>query len=154
MKHTLSAILFLVAAAILTVGSPERFFSKPATKEVSHGAWQTYNDDVLAAAKAAGQPVIIDFFADWCVACKELEAVTFSDARVQEAFNGILLLRFDATQPSDQFEQLQKRYGIVGLPYITFIDSKGEWRKDLTLTGFEDAEAFLKRVSKFRAGAP
>lgn len=113
--------------------------------ELLHG-WQPFSPVLLDKAIANNQPVIIDFYADWCVACKELETRTFSDPRVIEKIKKFLPLRYDATRPSEEFESLRQKFNILGLPTLVIYDGK-EWRTDLTLTGFEDANAFLKRLS-------
>ncbi|MBK7843718.1 MAG: sulfite exporter TauE/SafE family protein [Bdellovibrionales bacterium] len=113
--------------------------------EFLHG-WQPYSLLRLEEAIAHDKPVIIDFYADWCVACKELETQTFSDPLVIQKIRNFLPLRFDATRTSEEFESLKQKFGILGLPTIVIYDGK-KWRSDLTLTGFEDATAFLKRLT-------
>lgn len=111
-------------------------------------AWKPYSDEALVAAAHAKKPVIIDFYADWCVACKELEIYTFTDERIRKLSEQFTLLHFDATKSTDTFSTLQRRYHIVGLPNLVFYDRSGNWREDLTLTGFEKADAFLKRMNE------
>lgn len=107
--------------------------------------WHPYSEDLIVKAKQEGKVVVIDFKADWCLACKELELYTFSDPAVLDFGKDFIWLEFDATSPSPELEVLQKKYGIGGLPFVTFYDKTGKWRKDLTLFGFEKADAFLKR---------
>lgn len=113
--------------------------------------WQPYSESALQEAQALQKPVIIDFFADWCLACHELDQKTFSRSEVQVALKDFLKLRFDATKESPALDDLKKRYKIVGLPTIVFIDSKGQWQEAVTLTAFETPEKFIKRVQKSRA---
>ena len=108
--------------------------------------WQTYSTGALEKANLAGQPVIVDFFADWCAACKELDKFTFADPRFHEATKNLVLLKFDATKDSPEMDFLRKKFKMVGLPTVIFYDSKGEWRQDLTLTAFEETPAFLQRI--------
>ena len=110
--------------------------------------WQAYSDEAMAQAKAEGRPVIIDFKADWCVACKELEAFTFSDDRVLKLGQDFVWLYFDATKGSDELNKLRERYSIVGLPFVAFHDKNGRWQEELTVTGFENADKFLVRMQK------
>ena len=109
--------------------------------------WQPYSDEVLRQAAQQGKPVVIDFYADWCAACKELELLTFSQDSVQAEAAKYLFLKIDATEESPSLAELKKKYRVMGLPTLIFINPKGEVRWDLTLTGFEDAEAFVKRLT-------
>lgn len=110
--------------------------------------WSKYSDEALDRAKAEGKPVIIDFFADWCAACKELDQFTFSESSFAEKSKSFALLRFDATRDSAELEKLRRKYGIVGLPTIIFHSADGTWRKDLTLTEFEKIGPFLRRMDE------
>jgi thiol:disulfide interchange protein DsbD len=108
--------------------------------------WQPYSKAAMDAAFREHRPILIDFWADWCVACKELEVGPYSNAEVQSLSQQFLLVKFNATKPSAEFEELKKQYGIVGLPYVGFYDVSGHFRPDLTLTGFERTELFLQRM--------
>ena len=110
--------------------------------------WKAYSEDILRTAASEGKPVMIDFFADWCLACHELEQKTFSDPAVQEALKDFVLLRFDATEDSATLNTLKERYKIVGLPTLIFYDKTGKWRSEFTLNEFEDSASFLKRLEQ------
>lgn len=110
-------------------------------------AWKPYKESILKAALADHKPVIMDFSADWCGACKELEKYTFSDPRVRALSDKFALLHIDATEESAELNALKKQYSIVGLPTMLFFDSSGHLRTELTLTGFEEADAFMKRMT-------
>lgn len=101
----------------------------------------------LAAAKAAGKPAILDFYADWCVSCKEMEKFTFSKTDVQQALAGFVLLQADVTANDDVDQALMKRYGIVAPPDTLFFGADGAEKHALQLTGPEDADKFLKRIA-------
>lgn len=108
--------------------------------------WFSYSDELLQKANREGRPVIIDFHAEWCLSCKELALYTFSDPRVIELGKQFIWLEFDATSPSDQLSELQARYNIGGLPFVVIYNSRGTQDTSLTLTGFESADLFLKRM--------
>lgn len=110
--------------------------------------WQPYSADALALATSQSKPVIIDFWADWCAACHELEEQTFTDPRVRALAQKFVLLKFDATKDSDELKALKKTYNIQGLPTVIFINPNGVWIDALTLTQFEKADLFLKRMEK------
>lgn len=118
------------------------------TLDVPKPDWFNYSDELLEKANREGRPVILDFKADWCLACKELEVYTFSDPRILELGKRFIWLTFDATSPSEELSKLQKKYGIGGLPYVVIYNSKGAQEKSLTLTGFEKADFFLERMKK------
>lgn len=109
-------------------------------------AWQPYRDDLVAEAAKTGKPVLVDFYADWCAACKELELLTFPDSRVRELSEKFTLLKIDATEDSPEVQRLKKKYGVIGLPTMIFYDTSGKVRTDLTVTGFENADIFSGRM--------
>ncbi|MGE3972954.1 MAG: cytochrome c biogenesis protein CcdA [Bdellovibrionales bacterium] len=124
-----------------------RFFSSATLSEnVQKLDWQHYSDELLAKARSEQRPVILDFWADWCVACKELEVFTLTDNAVREKSKDFVLLKLDATNSTDEVNRLKNLYRVVGLPTMIFFDSNGKEKKELTLTGFENADAFLKRM--------
>jgi len=104
-------------------------------------------DRELAAAQVAGKPLLFDFYADWCVSCKEMEAYTFTDPSVQAALAGFVLLKADVTANDDVDQALMKRFGIVGPPATLFFTDKQE-RRPLRLVGFEKSEAFVTRTRR------
>ncbi len=137
----------------LVVLSPIASQWKPTNTENSSKAalkngWQYYSEEAIAKAKAEGRQVIIDFFADWCVACVELDEKTFSTPQFIEATKNMSLLKVDASENFPELADLQKKYEVYGLPTIVFINKKGEIEKEATLTGFEDIEPFMVRLKK------
>jgi len=93
-------------------------------------------------ALAAGRPVMLDFYADWCVSCKEMERFTFSDPQVRQRLNRMVLLQADVTASSPDDEQLLKRFGLFGPPGILFFGSHGQELEGLRVVGFQPAESF------------
>lgn len=110
-------------------------------------------DRQVAAAAAAGKPVMLDFYADWCVACKEMERYTFTDAGVQAALGNAVLLQADVTANDDDDKALLARFEIFGPPTIAFFTADGTERKNFRLVGFTPAERFRAHVvAAFAAG--
>ncbi|MCG9657773.1 protein-disulfide reductase DsbD [Vibrio mediterranei] len=102
----------------------------------------------LAKAKQAGKPVMLDFYADWCVACKEFEKYTFHDASVEPVLSQFVLLQADVTKHQPQDIELLKQMDVLGLPTIEFWDAKGNPVSSARLTGFVPAEDFLQHLRK------
>ena len=99
-----------------------------------------------SAVKAAARPAMLDFYADWCVSCKEMESLTFSDARVQARLAQLNLLRADVTANSADDQFLLKRFKLFGPPGIIFFDDKGN--EVARVVGYESADKFLKSLDK------
>ena len=95
-----------------------------------------------ARLAATDRPVMLDFYADWCVSCKEMERFTFSDARVAERMGQMLLLKADVTANDDEHKALLKRFGLFGPPGIIFFDAEGQEREGMRVVGFMKAEPF------------
>jgi len=102
--------------------------------------------------QSPGKPVMLDFYADWCVSCKEMEAFTFSDARVKPRMGGMLLLQADVTANTPEHKALLKRFHLFGPPGIIFFDAQGRELKGLRVIGYQNADRFLKTLEL--AGAP
>lgn len=96
--------------------------------------------------QAPGKPVMLDFYADWCVSCKEMEAFTFSDARVKPRMAGMLLLQVDVTDNTEEHKALLKRFRLFGPPGIIFFDAQGAELKGLRVIGYQSAERFLRTL--------
>jgi thiol:disulfide interchange protein DsbD len=103
--------------------------------------------ELEAQLAAPGRPVMLDFYADWCVSCREMEAFTFSDARVKAKFERMLLLQADVTANSAEDKALLKRFSLFGPPGIVFFDAQGRELRGLRVIGFQDAERFLKTLA-------
>jgi thiol:disulfide interchange protein DsbD len=103
-------------------------------------------DAAVAGATAAGKPVMLDFYADWCVSCKEMEKFTFNDAAVQAALAGAVLLQADVTANDDADKALLARFEIFGPPTIAFFGRDGVERKNFRLVGFAPAPRFAEHV--------
>jgi thiol:disulfide interchange protein DsbD len=100
----------------------------------------------VASAAAAGKPVMLDFYADRCVSCKEMDRFTFTDAAVQAALAGAVLLQADVTANDDADKALLARFEIFGPPTIAFFGADGVERKNFRLVGFSPAPRFAEHV--------
>jgi thiol:disulfide interchange protein DsbD len=101
-----------------------------------------------ARLKTAGQPVMLDFYADWCVTCKEMERYTFTDVRVQERLGNVLLLQADVTANTEAHRALLKRFRLFGPPGIVFFDADGREVPGLRVIGYQSAETFLRSLDR------
>src|SRR5262249_15830618 len=96
----------------------------------------------VSAAVAAGRPVMLDFYADWCTSCKEMERYTFSDKSVQAALSNAVLLHADVTKNDATDQELLHHFGIFGPPTIAFYGPDGEERRNFRVVGYMKAEDF------------
>lgn len=103
-------------------------------------------DQALQAAK--GKAVMVDFYADWCVSCKEMEAYTFPDAAVKTALQGVNLIKVDVTDYNAQAKALLSRFKLVGPPATLFFNRSGQERSEFRLVGFLAAAEFAAHVRK------
>ena len=96
-----------------------------------------------AVVHSAGRPVMLDFYADWCVSCKEMEKLTFNDPRVRARLDNMLLLQADVTQNTPADRALLKRFNLFGPPGILFFDAQGRELAAQRVIGYQDAARFL-----------
>ncbi|WP_065356624.1 protein-disulfide reductase DsbD [Kluyvera georgiana] len=138
--------IVLLAAALVSVRPLQDWvFGQTVTQSQAHlNFTRISNVESLnaALANAQGKPVMLDLYADWCVACKEFEKYTFSDPQVQQALQNTVLLQADVTANSAQDVALLKHLQVLGLPTILFFDEDGNEQPALRVTGFMDAAAF------------
>ena len=138
--------IILLAAALISVRPLQDWaFGAPAAQNQAHLNFiQISNVDELnhALAQAKGKPVMLDLYADWCVACKEFEKYTFSDPLVQNALKDTVLLQANVTANNAQDKALLKQLSVLGLPTILFFNEQGEEQPSERVTGFMDATAF------------
>lgn len=100
-------------------------------------------EELDARIKTAGKPVMLDFYANWCTSCKEMERLTFADPAVAKRLNKMLLLQADVTANSDEDKALLKRFDLFGPPGIIFFNARGQEIPGLRIVGFQSPEEFL-----------
>ena len=112
--------------------------------------WQEYNPEILIQSKLNQKTLIIDFVADWCIPCKELDKFTFRDEKVKTELQKYITLKADLTL-LDKKDHLQKEYQIKGIPTIIFLKPDGQEIRELRLVGFENAEKFYLRLKRLES---
>ncbi len=100
----------------------------------------------IATAQAQGKPVLLDFYADWCISCKEMEQFTLTETGVQKLLANFVLLRADVTANDDQDKALYKQFGIYGPPAILFFSKTGQEQRAYRVVGFMPADTFRKQL--------
>ncbi len=110
-------------------------------------AWESYSSAKIAEAKAGGKPVMMDFYADWCIPCLELDRKTFTDAAVMSATQEFVRLKVDLTHfDSPESEALRKEYAIAGVPTIVFLDRDGNEVRSSRVVGYLSPSEFLEKL--------
>jgi thiol:disulfide interchange protein DsbD len=111
--------------------------------------WASYSPSAIEAAKVAGKPAIIDFFADWCAPCKRLDEETFTDPRVAEQFKSFVAVKANLTREDDpQVSALRRQFDVHGVPVIVFLGPDGQERRELRLNDWVPPEEFLALMKK------
>ncbi|WP_145542084.1 protein-disulfide reductase DsbD [Yersinia alsatica] len=142
----------LLLTALLIAARPLQdwaFGSNTQQSEIKHLAFKQVADLPqlqTALAQAQGKPVMLDLYADWCVACKEFEKYTFSDEQVQRQLANTVLLQADVTANSAEHAALLKQLNVLGLPTILFFDAQGNEVSNARVTGFMNATEFLQHL--------
>jgi thiol:disulfide interchange protein DsbD len=135
--------------ALLLLGAAGYFAPGPAGGRPL--SFQRYDAQTVAGT---GRPAMIDFSADWCIPCHELDEVTFADPRVRQRLSAYALFRADMTrQDSAEAMALAQKFGIQGMPTIVFLDSNGKEIPGSRLVGYEPPEAFLRRLVRLAPAA-
>ncbi|MBE9582389.1 MAG: thioredoxin family protein [Proteobacteria bacterium] len=108
--------------------------------------WINYDNQSIEQLRSENKPVLIDFYADWCAACKELDRKTFSDKRIVEKSKEFTMVRVDATSPDSKRTHLIRKFKISGLPTVVFMSAKGEELNSLKITGFLKPAEMIRRM--------
>jgi thiol:disulfide interchange protein DsbD len=117
--------------------------------------WRPYSGESLSEARGTEKPVIIDFTADWCAPCRELDEVTFHDPEiVKQAKRDFVMIKVDLTRKGNPVhEKLLRQYEVKGVPTVVFLDREGRERKDLRLVDFLPPDQFLIRMAEVKKGS-
>ena len=163
-KKSVSIVLFFYSLALLmgvlagstSMARPLEFLKPQAVTsmiktEASHAEFITITsikelDNILA--KNEGKKVMLDFYAEWCTSCKELEEVTFSDINVKAKMDEFILVQADVTANGEDEKALSQKYGVFGPPAIIFFDEASEVQKSKTIIGFVEPVEFLTHLNK------
>ncbi|HSD19260.1 MAG TPA: cytochrome c biogenesis protein CcdA [Anaeromyxobacter sp.] len=148
-----AGVALLVGGIVYAVGAAG---ARERARSAAAFAWLHSEEEAIALAKAEGRPVIIDFWAEWCTACRELDKIAWADPRVREEAGRFVAVKLDGTDGSDAFQALTEKYGIVGMPTVIFIDPRGREVPE-RVTGAIAAEEMigkLRAVDGACEGAP
>lgn len=108
--------------------------------------WQKFSELKYQSSLKNNEKMVVDFYADWCIPCKELDAITFSDKRVIKELEKFSKYKVDMTKTADENDSLRKKFKVIGMPTVLIINAKGE--EVDRLTGFVKADEFLKLIEK------
>ncbi|WP_281546932.1 protein-disulfide reductase DsbD [Pseudoalteromonas sp. PAR1] len=155
-----TALWFAATLLVVTGASLTKSYFWPTKAAVAQAEVQTHGfrqvanlselKEEIAKASSEGRLVMVDLYADWCVACKEFEHYTFPDAKVQEQFAHFELIQIDLTESDAKTIELMEEYTVFGLPSILFFDSQGNELLEQRVTGFLNAKDFAEHLAKVR----
>lgn len=117
-------------------------------KEKLEPGWQKFSIQAYESSLKNNKRMVIDFYADWCIPCKELDALTFSNEKVIREMERFTNYKVDMTKMSDENENLRKKFSVVGMPTVLIIDSQG--KEIHRITGFVNADEFLNYLNKVK----
>ncbi len=139
-----------ISLVLITAGSFLILMNVLAPKNNENLKWIYNLDKGLSIAKNEKKFAIVDFYADWCLACKELDAKTYSNKKVQKKLKNFVLIKVDMTRNSEYNKKLTKRFDIKGLPLVLFFDKDGKEIKSMRITGFIEANKFLRKLESLK----
>lgn len=109
--------------------------------------WISYSDKAMTRLTQEGRPMMIDLYADWCSACKQLDQQTFTDAHVLAKSAAFSMVRADCTRPDSETSALRKRFNVAGLPTIVFLSPDGSEIQELRVTGFIEPSKMVEQMN-------
>ena len=141
MKRLISLLFIILIFSSCQKASPHQ----------SAFAWKPYSKQALEDSIAHHRPVVIDFYADWCENCQEMDRVVFSLLQIQEKLAQVTALRMDVTNQDDPaIQKIAHEYEIEGIPTVIFLDSKGREIDNSRVIGFVTPEEFSRSLALFR----
>lgn len=148
----LVTFIFSASVLLLSIFKPqtlENAFHRHVNETPAANAnWAVYSDEALIEAQKLNLPVMIDFHAEWCAACHELDEKTFSTDEFKALAQGFRLLKFDATEDNEQISQVLRKYQVKGLPTVLFINRNGVLLKELTFTQFLEMNELKSKMQE------
>jgi thiol:disulfide interchange protein DsbD len=160
--RSLVGILFLATGLVMAVSGIQEHVDnvisekirgiqgdRAAGKMVAEIRWEAYSEEKIAEAGRLGRPVLIDFYADWCIPCKELDKFVFSDPDIISVSQDFMMVKADLTTARNpQVVHLRQKYRVRGIPTLVFLTSRGDEMQELRVVGFEEKEIFLSRMKR------
>ncbi|MDZ7859355.1 MAG: protein-disulfide reductase DsbD [Candidatus Krumholzibacteriota bacterium] len=137
------ALVWLVLAVFMIIKPGGVIFKADQDSKIK---WIEYTSAEFEKAKRSGNPVMLDFSADWCIPCHELDDKTFSDPLVSNLSKNMVTIKVDLTKSDSRSEKIKKEFNIKGVPTIVFFNSKGEQINKLRVTGFIEPEELAERL--------
>jgi len=157
-SKALGLFLVILGACMIYFGFAERFQAgagtiQPPPRRTSEAeVWISSDEEGFRLAQASEKPVLMDFFAEWCAACHELDEKVWVDPSVRQAMERYVPVKLDLTKNDARTRSHQEKYGIIGMPTVIFFSPNGEER--YRFEGFRDAEEVLKIMKKYEQDAP
>ena len=110
--------------------------------------WTHYQNETIAELQQNGAPIFIDFYADWCAPCKEMDRTTFKDERVIELANQVNMVKVDCTKPEESIKKFMAQFDVTGMPTLVFIKKDGEEVLEMREIGYLGADKLLEKINK------
>jgi thiol:disulfide interchange protein DsbD len=136
-RATLGCVLILVGVVLVK----QAMEARPAAID-----WVRLRNPSIETLKRDNRPILIDFYADWCAACKALDRKTFAEKRVAEKSKAFTMVRVDCTSPDRICQALTEKFKVSGLPTLVFMGAEGEERHGLRAVGFLEPAEMLKKM--------